>query len=107
VACTLDLIGDRWTLLVIRDLYAGKSHYQEIAASPEGIATNILAERLERLVDAKIVRTQPSTVRVGSVSYELTERGRALLGVLQALRDWGLEHIPGTQAMISVKSSDR
>jgi DNA-binding HxlR family transcriptional regulator len=107
VACTLDLIGDRWTLLVIRDLFAGKSHYHEFAASPEGIASNILAERLERLVDAKIVRTQPSPVRMGSLSYELTERGRSLLGVLKAMRDWGLENIAGTQARIGAKPLEK
>src|SRR5438105_4349626 len=49
VACTLDIIGDRWTLLLIRDLLAGKKRYGEFLASPERIPTNILAERLKRL----------------------------------------------------------
>lgn len=103
VACALDLIGDRWTLLVIRDLFAGKSHYHEFAASPEKIASNILADRLDRLVAARLVSARPSTVRAGSSSYELTDRGRKLLDVLKAVRDWGLECIPGTQARIGVK----
>ena len=49
VACSLDILGDRWTLLVIRDLFAGKSRFGEFLASPEHIPTNILAERLKRL----------------------------------------------------------
>src|SRR5256885_15547057 len=49
VACSLDLLGDRWTLLVVRDLFWGKTKYGEFLASPEGIPTNILADRLQRL----------------------------------------------------------
>ena len=49
VACSLDLIGDRWTLLVVRDLFPGKSRFGDFASSPEGIPSNILAERLKRL----------------------------------------------------------
>jgi DNA-binding HxlR family transcriptional regulator len=100
VACTLDLLGDRWTLLVIRDLFAGKSHYREFSASPERIATNILAERLKRLVQSGLVEARPSPERAGASSYELSARGRALWPVLVALRDFGLEHIPGTRVRI-------
>src|SRR5271168_4961621 len=55
VACSLDLFGDRWTLLVIRDLFWGKTRFGEFEASPEGIPTNILAERLQRLEAAGLV----------------------------------------------------
>ncbi len=51
VACTLDLVGDRWTLLVVRDLIWGKTRFDEFLASPEGIATNILSSRLRLLED--------------------------------------------------------
>ncbi len=100
VACTLDLVGDRWTLLVIRDLFAGKARFQEFCASPERIATNILAERLKRLVEQQLVTTEPIAERTGAVAYHLTERGRALMPVLEALRDFGLAEIPGTEARI-------
>lgn len=104
VAATLDIIGDRWTLLIIRDLLAGKSRYQELAASPEKIATNILAARLERLQETGLVTASPSPHRAGTVEYTLSERGRSLIPLLIAMRDWGLEHVPGTQAKIRAKS---
>lgn len=100
VACTLDMIGDRWTLLVIRDLMAGKSRYSELARSPEGIATNILADRLTRLQNRGLIEAGVSSTREGSKEYVLTERGRSLLPVLESLRDWGLANIRGTSARI-------
>lgn len=108
VACTLDLIGDRWTLLIVRDMLAGKSHYRQFAESPEGIATNILADRLRRLEAHGIVRASESSERAGSREYSLTPRGLALRPLLEALRDWGLANIKGTQARIDVpKGSDQ
>jgi DNA-binding HxlR family transcriptional regulator len=98
VACTLDLIGDRWTLLVLRDMWAGKQRYSEFLASPEGIATNILSARLAWLVQQGLVRREPPRGRAST--YELTKKGESLVPVLTALRDWGLEHIPGTQARV-------
>lgn len=100
VAGTLDLIGDKWTLLIIRDMMAGRSRYRDLAASPEGIASNILASRLERLQDDGLVTARSSRHRAGSVEYHLTARGRSLLPVLAAMRDWGLNNIPGTEARI-------
>lgn len=102
VACTLDLIGDKWTLLVVRDLFAGKTHYHEFANSPERIATNILADRLRRLEHGGIVQAQASMIRVGSSAYTLTDKGRALLPLLEAFKAWGLAHIRGTEARIAV-----
>lgn len=104
VACTLDLIGDRWTLLVVRDLLAGKIRYRDLLASPEGIATNILAERLKRLQALGFVAARASDERAGSVEYHLTGRGRTLQPVLAALRDWGLEHVPGSEARVRSQS---
>lgn len=105
VACTLDLLGDRWTLLVVRDLFAGKTHYHEFAQSPEGIATNILAARLGRLREAGLVEAKESPVRAGSRSYELTARGRSLRPVVEAMRDWGLAQIKGTEARVRMPGS--
>ncbi len=95
VSCTLDLIGDKWTLLVIRDLLLGRTTFKEFQASPEGIATNILTNRLQRLVETELIsRHKPE----GSnrVTYQLTERGESLRPVVLALANWGREHIEGT-----------
>ena len=95
VACTLDLLGDKWTLLVIRDLFCGKTLYKEFAASPERIATNILADRLKKLTEAKLVNR---TVVGEQPTYQLTEKGKSLFPVLQAVAEWGLANIQGTEA---------
>lgn len=100
LACTLDVIGDRWTLLVVRDLFAGKTQFKQFAASPEGIATNILASRLAKLVDAGIAEKSRSADPTGRDGYRLTEKGRSLGPVLQAMAQWGLENIEGTEARI-------
>ena len=96
IACTLDLVGDRWTLLVLRDLHGGKRLFEEFCASPEGIATNVLADRLERLERAGLAtRAQDASDR-RRVVYALSERGRSLSPVLRVLREWGLAHIART-----------
>ncbi len=102
VACTLDLLGDKWTLLVVRDLLCGKTRFKEFLGSPEGIATNILTDRLKRLVGANLVHTRPSAEREGADEYELTERGLALMPVLSAIRDWGLANVKGTSARLQL-----
>jgi DNA-binding HxlR family transcriptional regulator len=106
VACTLDVLGDRWTLLVIRDLLCGRCTFQEFLDSPERIATNILSDRLERLVGSGIVETVPSTVRSDRHTYRLTDRGRALTPVLEAIRDWGLVHLPGTRTHLKPRAAE-
>ncbi|MBX3408745.1 MAG: helix-turn-helix transcriptional regulator [Phycisphaeraceae bacterium] len=102
VAATLDLIGDKWSLLIIRDLFAGSTRFRQLAASPERIATNILASRLERLTAGGLIAAKASSDRAGSSEYHLTERGRSLLPLLGAMRDWGLAHISGTQAKVEI-----
>jgi DNA-binding HxlR family transcriptional regulator len=95
IARTLDLVGDRWTLLVLRDLYGGKSRFDEFLASPEGIATNILSERLARLEREKLIVRSPDAEDGRRGIYSLTDSGKSLLPVLGTMRDWGLAHIPG------------
>jgi DNA-binding HxlR family transcriptional regulator len=97
VANALDLIGDRWTLLVIRDLFAGKHRFGDFAASPEHIPTNILAERLKRLEASGLVCAEPYQQRPTRFEYHLTERGQRLAPVLDALAKWGLDQFPGTR----------
>lgn len=104
VACSLDILGDRWTLLVIRDLVLGRSRFKEFVASPEGIPTNILSDRLTRLLRHGIVEQIPAADGSKRLAYQLTEKGRALLPLLEALRDWGLAWEEGTQVLLDSSS---
>ncbi len=97
VACSLDLVGDRWTLLIIRDLFAGKARFGEFASAPERIPTNILAERLKRLERAGLVESLQYSEHPPRYEYQLTQRGRDLEPVLDALAVWGLGQFPGTR----------
>ena len=99
VANSLDILGDKWSLLVVRDLLHGKHTYGELAHSPERIPTNILADRLRRLEDAGIVTSAPYQERPVRYAYSLTPKGSALGEVLLAFVHWGKQHIPGTVAM--------
>ncbi len=101
MACALDIVGDRWTLLVIRDLMFGRSRFKDFSASPEGIPTNILADRLERLLRHELAEQIPAEDGTKRLAYRLTKKGRALRPVLESIRDWGLEWEPGTKAMLS------
>jgi len=99
VACTLDLVGDKWSLLVVRDLLRGKSTFKELAESPEGIPTNLLAERLKRLQDAGVVVASKYEERPPRYAYVLTDKGRELGAILNAFVQWGKKHIPGTRTL--------
>ncbi len=102
LACSLDILGDRWTLLVLRDLFRGVDRYSGFTRSPEGIATNILAQRLDALIEHGIAeRFVPEGKK--HPRYRLTQRGRDLEPTLRALAAWGLQHIPGTEARLAPK----
>jgi DNA-binding HxlR family transcriptional regulator len=96
VANTLDLVGDKWSLLVVRDLLRGNVTYGELQKSPERIPTNILADRLKRLEEAGLVAKSAYQEHPVRFAYRLTEKGEALGDVLLALVRWGKKHIPGT-----------
>jgi DNA-binding HxlR family transcriptional regulator len=96
VANSLDIVGDKWSLLVVRDLLHGKHTYGELASSPERIPTNILADRLKRLEDAGIILSTPYQQRPVRYAYTLTPKGSALGEVLLAFVRWGKQYIPGT-----------
>ena len=96
VARTLDLIGDRWSLLIIRDLLYGRSHFKEFRASPEKIASNILADRLRRLTQHGLIESYPSPSSSGKRAYRLTEKGSSLKNLLREFAHWGLANIPET-----------
>jgi DNA-binding HxlR family transcriptional regulator len=99
IACTLDVVGDKWSLLVIRDLLHGKSTYGEMLQSPEGIPTNMLADRLKRLEEAGIIASEAYQERPVRYAYKLTPKGRDLGEVLGAIVRWGKKHIPGTRTL--------
>jgi DNA-binding HxlR family transcriptional regulator len=101
VACSLDILGDRWSLLVVRDLMMGRERFRDFTASPENIPTNILSERLERLLSHDIVKQVPATDGTRRSAYRLTKKGEALKPVLAAMRDWGLEWEKGTKVMMA------
>ncbi len=90
IAKTLDVVGDRWTLLIIRDLLRGTHKYQDLLDSLEGISTNLLAERLSRLVDEGLVTRTFYSEKPPRAEYHLTEQGEQLAGVVDALFQWGI-----------------
>lgn len=100
VSCSLDLFGDRWTLLVIRDLILGKTRFKDFLASPEGIPTNILTDRLKRLLESRVVIQVKDSEGSRHMAYQLTDKGRALLPVIKAMKDWGLTWEKGTRAVL-------
>jgi DNA-binding HxlR family transcriptional regulator len=95
VACTLDLIGDRWTLLIIRDLFHQKHRFSQFLESGEGIKTNILAERLKRLEAAGLVERTRYQEHPPRYEYHLTKAGRSLSPVLDAAYSWGRQQLSG------------
>ena len=95
---TLDILGDKWTLLVVRDMFLGKMTYGEFLASPEGIPTNILADRLKRLEQHGIIDKTPYQQSPVRYAYQLTSKGEQLSPVINAIIEWGLDNIPGTKA---------
>jgi DNA-binding HxlR family transcriptional regulator len=107
IACTLDLVGDKWSLLVVRDLLHGKRTYSELAASDEGIPTNILADRLKRLRQAGIITSSAYQERPTRYAYALSDKGRELGEILLACVRWGRKHLPGTKALKGVGDARR
>ncbi|OBQ85574.1 MULTISPECIES: helix-turn-helix domain-containing protein [unclassified Mesorhizobium] len=93
ISLSLELIGDRWTLLIIRDLaFAGKRHFREFLQSDEGISSRTLAERLQTLVDEGVLtRSDDPTHRLKAI-YRLTEAGIDLLPILATLGAWGSKY---------------
>ena len=99
VSFALDIFGDKWTLLIVRDLlFKGKVHYREFLQSEESIATNILADRLQTLERAGIVtRTRDPRVKT-KVIYSLKEKGLQLLPIMIEIILWSAAYDPNTAA---------
>jgi DNA-binding HxlR family transcriptional regulator len=91
LASALDIVGDKWSLVVLRGFFVGFSRYSDFLKGPEAISTNILADRLKMLECAGLIERIPDAA--GRSPYRLTRKGADLLPVLQKLAHWGFEHI--------------
>lgn len=94
VARTLDIIGDRWTLLIIRDIFDRKRKFTELLESLPGISSNLLADRLKKLEDHDILTRRFYTSHPPRAEYWFTDKGKALGRIVSAMRDWGEEWEP-------------
>ena len=92
VARSVDLIGDRWSLLIVRDAFDGVRRFGDFQRSL-GVARNILSDRLRKLVDAGILETQDASDGTAYQEYVLTGEGESLFPVVVALRQWGEQHL--------------
>ena len=93
VAKTLELVGDRWTLLVIRDLLGGARRFRDLQAGLPGLAPNILSERLKLMEEHGLVSRRFYSDHPPRAEYELTDKGRELGTVVGALASWGTRHV--------------
>ncbi len=99
VSLGLDIFGDRWTLLIIRDLmFSGKRHYREMLGSEERISTNILADRLKMLLDEGVVTKTEDSSHKQKAIYSLTEKGVDLLPILMQISRWSYKYRPVDEA---------
>lgn len=92
MASALDVVGDRWTLLIIRDLLRGRSRYSELRQSVEGITTSVLSDRLKRLETEGVVTREFYSDHPPRARYVLTSKGHGLGVVVGALSAWGEEY---------------
>lgn len=96
IAMTLDLVGDRWTLVVLRDMLIGKSRFSEFLESPERITTSVLTDRLNQMEANGLVAKAPYQTRPKRFAYSLTDKGRALHPVLRSICRWANAELPGS-----------
>ena len=93
IARTLDIIGDRWTLLIIRDLFLGRTRFNEFRQSTPRISPRLLSERLKRLEEQELIERTLLDGYPPRAEYRLTAKGRSLFPVLFAMGSWGFEHL--------------
>ena len=93
VSCALDILGDKWTLLVLRDiLFKRKRYFREFLMSPEKIASNILADRLKKMEAAGMILRRYDPSNGCKIAYTVTEKGMDLIPAILALLRWGAKH---------------
>ena len=104
IASTLDVVGDKWTLLLIRDIgLFGKHRNKDFQEAEEGIPSNILASRLKQLVDQGLVKKRLYQERPPRYEYHLTKRGEELLPVIKSMAKWGVRNIDGVRIPSALK----
>jgi DNA-binding HxlR family transcriptional regulator len=97
---TLEAVGDKWSLLIIRDMIFGnRRHFRELLRSEEGISSNILADRLKTLVEQGILTKTDDPSHKQKAIYSLTQQGIELLPVLAQMSVWGLKYLPVTEEL--------
>jgi len=104
IATALDVIGDRWSPLILRDLLLGPLRFSELAGGLPGIGTNTLTARLKHLEDAGVIRRRLLPLPDGGTVYELTSYGRELEPILMALGRWGAKSMGRLPADVSSRS---
>ena len=97
VASFLDIAGDRWSLLIVRELFVGRKTYSEMLHMPESIATNILVDRLKKLQDHQIIGMIKMPNNSKTKYYYLTEKGVDLYSVLVEMSLWTRKHLEGIE----------
>ena len=96
IATTLDIVGDRWMLILLRDMVNGKKRFSEFLGSPEQITTNALTDRLMQMEGAGLVKRTPYCLRPKRFEYVLTRKGLGLVPVLQEICRWANHFMPDT-----------
>lgn len=97
VAKALDVVGDRWTLLIVRELLIrGSCRYTDLRDGLPGIATNLLADRLRELEEAGVLRREAAPPPIATTLFQLTARGRELRRVVEELAEWGTSRLIGS-----------
>jgi len=100
VAKTLELVGERWTLLIVRDLLRGPRRFQEFQKSLKSIAPNILSDRLKLLEEHGVIRRRFYSDHPPRAEYALTDKGKELGVVVSALAIWGSRHVHRQTALV-------
>src|SRR6266705_4641014 len=106
IARALEIVGDRWTLLIIRDVVLGRTRFDQLSDSL-GVASNVLTDRLNRLTAEDVLERVPYNERPERFEYRLTKKGRELGLVLLALMQWGDRHVSDKPPRIARRRSDR
>lgn len=106
IASALEVVGERWTLLIIRDAFLGLHRFEEFQESL-GIARNVLTDRLQKLVEADVLEQVPYGIRFDRFDYQLTERGLDLHVALIGLRQWGDKYLREMPPTIARRKQDR
>ncbi|MEQ8955300.1 MAG: helix-turn-helix domain-containing protein [Gammaproteobacteria bacterium] len=96
IATTLDVVGDKWTLLLVRDMgIFGRHRNKEFQQGKEGIPSNILADRLKSMLAHGLIRKEQYQAHPPRYEYHLTEAGQDLLPIARAMAQWGADHVAG------------